>query len=570
MTNLVCDIENAIGVPIAQGVIRLSSANIQYHDSKVIVPEFYEAELVNGSATINGVSPGRVIVQVFWDVNREATLRVTVPDQASVTLSSLVLQRYDSEPLIVGEVASSAEAAASSRDAAAQYVADAKKQADSAALYARNAQANYGAAWRSKNDAAKSETNAAASATAAAGSATASADSATKAAASEKAAAASATKAATEVSALSAKITAGNKLVTDTNAAYEALSAKITGFDPVWKEVTAAATQVAQDKAAAEAAKAAAEAVKVPVYNWKNDAQSAATAASSFAHQATAAATKSGEIATAMQNIDSSISWTGDQLQILGKISPHLKGEKGAPGEVSNAQLTAALKTKADLVGGKVPTSQIPAVALTKPRQVASKAAMLALDAQEGDVAVITTGPDKGSYMLGEGAKNVFSSWIELATSQDAPVASVNGQTGTVVLAPGDVGAAPAAHTHRKADISDLEPIEYAANPGSIVKRALGGHVTLPTDVGAVNMAASVGYVNTSVENVDRHVSQAVAAIGEMVETELQDVSAKVTAVETSVATVSTQVEAVTPWVGPRSALPAQRDPNRLYIIKGA
>lgn len=570
MTNLVCDVQNVIGEPIKDGVVRLSSADIQYHGSKVILPDFHEAQLVNGSTTFTGVSPGRAVIQVFWDINRTATLRVTVPDKPSVALSELVLQRFDSEPLIVGQVASSAESAAISRDAAAQYVADAKKQADTAGVYARNAQANYGAAWRSKNDAAKSEANAAASATAAAGSATASAGSATKAAASEKAAAASAAKAATEVSALSTKIAAGNKLVTDTNAAYKALSAKITGFDPVWKEVTAAAAQVAEDKAAAEAAQAAAEAVKVPVYNWKNDAQSAASAAAGFAREATAAATKSSQIATAVQNIDSSISWSGDQLHILGKVSPHLKGDKGAPGEVSNAQLTAALKTKADLVGGKVPTSQIPAVALTKPRQVVSRAAMLALDAQEGDVAIITTGPDKGSYMLGTGPKTVFSSWLELATSQDAPVASVNGQTGTVVLAPGDVGAAPVAHRHRKADITDLEPIEYAANPGSIVKRALGGHVTLPTEVGGSNMAASVGYVDTTVANVDQHISQAVADIGGTMQTKLQDVSAKVAAVESSVTTVSKQVEALTPWVGPRSALPARRDPNRLYIIKGA
>lgn len=541
MTNLVCDIENVIGEPIKDGVIRLSSSNIQHHLSKVILPDFHEQELVNGSATVTGVTPGRTIIQVFWDINRTATLRVTVPDKPSVTLSSLVLQRYDSEPLIVGEVASSAEAAAVSRDEAAQFVADAKKQADAAQTSANRAYTNYSAAWRSKNAASKSETAAEASATAAAGSATAAADSATKAAASQKAITDATDQVNAQAAALSTKITEGNKLLTSSDAAYKALSAKITGFDPVWKEVTASAKQVALDKAAAEAAKADAEAVKIPVYNWKNDAQSAASAASAFANQATAAATKVSEYSTAIQNIDSSISWSGDRLNVLGKISPHLKGDKGDPGEITRAQLTTALKTKADLVDGRIPTAQIPGIALTKPRQVTSRAAMLALDAQEGDVAVITAGPDKGSYMLGDGPKNAFSSWIELATSQDAPVASVNGQTGTVVLAPGDVGAAPASHTHQKSDITDLEPIEYAANPGSIVKRALGGHITLPSDPGAAHMAASVGYV-------DLHTA-----------TVANDVSA-----------LADRVDALEPWVGPRSALPTERDPNRLYIIKGA
>ncbi|WP_170266067.1 hypothetical protein [Rhodococcus rhodnii] len=78
------------------------------------------------------------------------------------------------------------------------------------------------------------------------------------------------------------------------------------------------------------------------------------------------------------------------------------------------------VNTKADLVGGKVPTGQLPAVALTKPFRVSNRAAMLALDVQEGDVAVVTGGSDKGTYMLGEGSPTVFESWVRLNAPDDA------------------------------------------------------------------------------------------------------------------------------------------------------
>lgn len=48
------------------------------------------------------------------------------------------------------------------------------------------------------------------------------------------------------------------------------------------------------------------------------------------------------------------------------------------------------LTTIASLSGGKIPTSQLPAIALVDVSTVASQAAQLALTAQEGDVAIRT------------------------------------------------------------------------------------------------------------------------------------------------------------------------------------
>ena len=101
---------------------------------------------------------------------------------------------------------------------------------------------------------------------------------------------------------------------------------------------------------------------------------------------------------------------------------------------------------KADLVGGLIPTSQIPALALNTIVTVASRTAMLALttaQVQPGDVAVDTsTGATRGSYMLLGADPSQFSSWVLLNAPTDA-VSTVNGQSGTVVLGASDVGAEP-------------------------------------------------------------------------------------------------------------------------------
>jgi len=105
-----------------------------------------------------------------------------------------------------------------------------------------------------------------------------------------------------------------------------------------------------------------------------------------------------------------------------------------------DSEVTAALADKADLVGGKVPASQIPALALTEVNVVANQAAMLALTGiQNGDIAVRTDGA--GTFILtNDAAISTLASWTLLNSPTDV-VSSVNGQTGTVVLSAADVGA---------------------------------------------------------------------------------------------------------------------------------
>lgn len=86
--------------------------------------------------------------------------------------------------------------------------------------------------------------------------------------------------------------------------------------------------------------------------------------------------------------------------------------------------------------GGKLNTSVLPPLALTDVYTVASQAAMLALSAQQGDVA-IRTDLNK-TFILTDNNPSTLASWAELRTPTDA-VLSVNGKTGAITLTTNDI-----------------------------------------------------------------------------------------------------------------------------------
>lgn len=86
----------------------------------------------------------------------------------------------------------------------------------------------------------------------------------------------------------------------------------------------------------------------------------------------------------------------------------------------------------------KIPSAQLPSLAITSVAVVASEAAMLALAAQEGDVARRS---DLGrSFMLAASPPTVLANWVPLSDA-DTGVASVDGDAGPNVVLPSD-GAA--------------------------------------------------------------------------------------------------------------------------------
>jgi len=126
--------------------------------------------------------------------------------------------------------------------------------------------------------------------------------------------------------------------------------------------------------------------------------------------------------------------------KLTGDISSHIHDSR----YYREDEVDALLENKQDvgdyatLVDGKIPSSQMPSIALTDVSVVSSQSEQDALIVEEGDVVVRT---DLNKTFIYNG-----TSWVEItATSQ---VVSVNGQTGVVVLSASDVGAAPTIHIH--------------------------------------------------------------------------------------------------------------------------
>jgi hypothetical protein len=142
----------------------------------------------------------------------------------------------------------------------------------------------------------------------------------------------------------------------------------------------------------------------------------------------------------------------------------------------TSAAVTTALADKADLVGGKLPTSQLPALAITDTFTVASQAAMLALSCEVGDVAVRSD--TSATYILAAAPATVLGNWVKLATPTDL-VVSVNGKQGVVVLNAADVGAAAASHSHVLSDVTGLAA--DLAGKAPLASPALTGTPTAPT-----------------------------------------------------------------------------------------
>jgi len=87
---------------------------------------------------------------------------------------------------------------------------------------------------------------------------------------------------------------------------------------------------------------------------------------------------------------------------------------------------------------GKIPASQLPALAIKETFTVSSQIAMLALSAQRGDMAIRT---DNGrTYVLASDSPTVLNDWKEItAAGGGGAVTSVAGRTGAVTLTAADI-----------------------------------------------------------------------------------------------------------------------------------
>lgn len=169
---------------------------------------------------------------------------------------------------------------------------------------------------------------------------------------------------------------------------------------------------------------------------------------------------------------------------------------------------TALGLTKADLVNGKIPASQMPDIALGTAIPVDTEAEMLQLtpsQVQPGDLAVR---PD-GTFMLVEHIPGNINSWKRITS--DNAVSSVNGETGAVTLSYVDVGARSATAKIPSDEIIGLDSLLMNKADKSAVDNA---HTRITTQSGRIDTLTGVvngmeGAWAQAVQDATRHASDA-------------------------------------------------------------
>lgn len=163
--------------------------------------------------------------------------------------------------------------------------------------------------------------------------------------------------------------------------------------------------------------------------------------------------------------------------------------------------LVTNLGNKADLVGGVVPSSQLPSLAITDVFTQPNRAGMLGLSgATVGDICVITGTSDEGTYILSATPPATFSNWVLLPNPQN--ITSVNGQTGAVVLTAASVNAIPASASIPISQITGLASQLASLATTSALTTAVSGLQSLNQVQGTLTSSSmikqAVNYVAAS------------------------------------------------------------------------
>lgn len=139
-----------------------------------------------------------------------------------------------------------------------------------------------------------------------------------------------------------------------------------------------------------------------------------------------------------------------DTVAVLGDIAKSINNLHLGTASTKNTGTAAGNVPVLDK-DGKLDSSIIPATAITDTFVVGSEEAMLALDAQVGDVAVRTD--VNKSFILQKTPASTLANWVELL-APDCKVISVNGKQGAVVLTTDDVaeGSTNLYYTQTRAD----------------------------------------------------------------------------------------------------------------------
>ena len=210
--------------------------------------------------------------------------------------------------------------------------------------------------------------------------------------------------------------------------------------------------------------------------------------------------------------------WRGDKTwQTLNKAAVGL-GNVDNTSDLAKPISTAtatALAGKADLVGGKVPSSQLDRLSIGETLTAATQSAMLALDANPGDVAIRTD--DDTLWMLKKAPAGTLGNWWDLtaALSGVAGVTSINSMTGTVTLGKSDIGLGNVDNTSdatKNSATATLTNKTISGSSNTLSNIAQSSVTNLSTDLGN----RIIGYVNGTVTTtkVERMTAAQFAALG--------------------------------------------------------
>lgn len=376
------------------------------------------------------------------------------------------------------------------------------------AIAAANASATAAAA--SASAASSSATAASGSASSATGSASAASGSAASAATQAGNAATSATSAGTSAStattqASTATTQAGNAATSATAASGSATAAA--------SSATSAAGSVTSAAGSASAAATSASGASSSASAASSSASAASTSATN-AHtsEVNAAASEAAAAALVSAGIPNATSSVTGGIKLPGVISGELGGTYDHPAVVG-------WSSKADLVGGLIPSSQIPPVALVTPQVVTATADRTALTAQVGDVAIQTANPGRGTYMLSALPASTDGNWLLMVAPTDA-VTSVQGYNGAVVLAKADLSLGSVdntADTAKPVSTAQQTALNLKANNATTVSAGTG--LTGGGDLSA-NRTLTVAYgtgAGTAAQGNDSRITGAVQSTRQVV-----------------------------------------------------
>lgn len=480
----------------AQGVADISD-QVDQVDTLVAAAESARDQSVTArNEAVTAAGHAQTVIDDAEDI-----LRTELTDQitAANTASTAAQEARTAAESSAADAATSASAASSSASAAYSSRQAAQSSATNASSSASTATTARAVAEGARDTATTAASNAASSATAADDAASAAAGSAASAASARTATDTAAAAAADSASnaATSADGAAASATAADTSAQVAASNATAAGTAAATAS-TAASNALASETNAGGAEDAAIAAKTAAETAASNAATSASSASSSETNAGTSETNAATSAAIALQAAEDASEAVGSGLPNAG---PATKGGIILAGDLAgtwDAPTVPALADKADLVGGKIPSGQLPAVATTETYSVEDTAERLLLDCQIGDIAIQTGNPGRGTWILQGSDPSEPDDWV-LMTPPDGAVASVNGHTGIVVLGKGDIGLGAVDNT---ADVDKpVSAAQQAALDGKVATtRSItagtgltgGGNLTQNRTL-AVNFGTSAG-----------------------------------------------------------------------------